>query len=993
MGIKIYEVGTFTKKEKVTFDKISNLLTKEFQNSLEDIILMGAISTQGQCNLDALIFKRNAIIVIEFKNYGGEITTSVNGDWTAGNIIIKGGAGGKNPLQQVNLYKSSLANDLSKFYPDSKSEWFYSAAIVLFQQPIKFVKHGGDNLNWLHIIEEKDFVALVKRVNCTQRISFTQKEFESIPKHFDVEKKIVKIEEDKHRIVLSPLEYIAEDLRNHSKIKKLIEEKTFIGIDFGTSSTIVSYVRFDEDTKSVRTETLNFEYIDVNSGRKLESHILPSVVFYDKFKEKILIGHDARQRRGEAKPNENYWYSFKIQLGQDLGNVFNKSQLNKNNALGSIRNNKEATKVFLNEVIKQTREFVKRNKLPSELFFSVSIPASFEANQRKDLLDVLTSLKIEFNKDLFIDEPNAAFLSYLQTSPAAYDKNFTSQTLVFDFGAGTCDISVLELGFSSEGFFTKNLSISEFKELGGDNIDRKLANEVLFPMICVESGVDIDSVSDPEYEMYFKDILKPFAENFKIGLSNQLRKKPLLENTETIFMGGDQVEVILQSNKRKMVSNSISVSFAEFHETMKSYISAYDGEDKENIFYLVNSALNKAGLQANEIDNVLLVGGSCYNPYIINALKEHFKTSTVIIPSDLQSHVSKGAALHSFFSNGLKKNPLIPIVSETIYVQLADGKLIVLVNAGETIPSKNKNVTRKLTVQNVNQSSIEIPVFVGDDKRLIQNLQVNFKPGFSPNDTFKIKGEIDENKVLIISVELNGKPLVVEQIQPFANEVLTSHQTNAKILLRQINNLISDEGEGASDLAGLVNDLVKLHERVGNFHEAFNLMMRFKPENFGNIAYYASHAGLEKFKSEYIRLAYENDKSSSIAAYNFAHEFDENSQEYEKYMKESFEKGDKSAWFYYGKLLEKKGDSRGAKLVRNAYDFYLKEYNNRKNDLELWEYYRLEKAAKYLNLYKESEEYEKTRKKIFKTKDSVNTISSGNQLVEKIPSFKKVNRN
>ena len=104
------------------------------------------------------------------------------------------------------------------------------------------------------------------------------------------------------------------------------------------------------------------------------------------------------------------------------------------------------------------------------------------------------------------------------------------------------------------------------------------------------------------------------------------------------------------------------VQFAEIMEhfldqnRLSAYYSNYSDEEFNNIFSSINTALEKANLSNEQIDYVLFIGGSSKNPYLQSKLNEYFKDSDLLIPRELQNHVSAGAAIHSLIYNGFGKN-------------------------------------------------------------------------------------------------------------------------------------------------------------------------------------------------------------------------------------------------------------------------------------------------------------------------------------------------
>lgn len=158
--------------------------------------------------------------------------------------------------------------------------------------------------------------------------------------------------------------------------------------------------------------------------------------------------------------------------------------------------------------------------------YAVSIPASFEANQRKDLLDALMANDMKVSKQALIDEPNAAFISYA-VSRAAEDRpmfispDYNSKVLVFDFGGGTCDISILEIGQSANGFFSKNIAISKFTKLGGDDIDRYITYHYLMPRFLEANGKKKEQFRTNERKQIASALYK-VAERLKILVNKTL---------------------------------------------------------------------------------------------------------------------------------------------------------------------------------------------------------------------------------------------------------------------------------------------------------------------------------------------------------------------------------------------------------------------------------------------------------------------------------------
>ena len=251
-------------------------------------------------------------------------------------------------------------------------------------------------------------------------------------------------------------------------------QTTFVGIDFGTSTTVASIAFRDSEGIQVVSIWLNQKLAD---GTLMSSEKVPTVIAW--YNQNLLIGKGAADLKYQLKKGKNVWYSFKMELGEDVGAKYFNSELGQNSPF-PLLNPKDATKLFFQYLKAQVDRYIKQNNLPNNVQYAVSIPASFEANQRKELIEALAANGISLNKQALIDEPNAAFLSFVQATAQAHNPLIlpdgdNSHVLVFDFGAGTCDVSILELGKDINGIYSNNLSISKFERLGGDDIDLVIA--------------------------------------------------------------------------------------------------------------------------------------------------------------------------------------------------------------------------------------------------------------------------------------------------------------------------------------------------------------------------------------------------------------------------------------------------------------------------------------------------------------------------------------
>lgn len=742
---------------------------------------------------------------------------------------------------------------------------------------------------------------------------------------------------------------------------------SFIGIDFGTSTTVVSIATIDKETKEITTKAIWLNQ-KLDDGAIMSSEKIPTVIAWHH--NQLLVGKGAADLKYQLKKGVNVWYSFKMELGEDLGSKYYNSELDRNSS-SPILNPKDAAKVFFQYLKAQIDRYVRTNNLPANMQFAVSIPASFEANQRKELIYALEQNGISINKQALIDEPNAAFLSYVQVSsnennPLRLPEGDNPKVLVFDFGAGTCDVSILELGKDLRGVYSKNLSISKFEKLGGDDIDRLIAIDFLFPQLLKESGRNAEDFRTPEKNRIITQLLKPaeqlkilICENIALKMSHRILPADAL-STDYVSIG-NRVEI--DTRKGLLTLTEPKLSYAEFNNAMKAFLKSTSivpyrtkqvVDEFATIFSPIQTALKKASLSKDEIDYVLFIGGSSKNPYVQAALKEYFKESELLIPRDLQTHVSAGASIHSLIYNGFNKNIIQPITSEPFIVITKDETPKVILKAGTDIPCGLIVIDDLVTSQD-GQQAIELPICLGNVNKLLYNIKiVSTSPsGFKKNIPVKLELEITTDKLLLARATATGQSVMVEPINPFANKELSTEQRIVLKAERQAN-LEAEQNGGKPTKAGLAS-LARAYKLVGNdlrAAETLELLNEIYPSSnrYNEIGVLYSSAGHDEKALEYYELAYDNNKNATNA-FNYGYKLkNKDKEKFKAILEESLALDPEKPHSLYelGKLLKSQQDERGKEMIQKAFDIWKDRFET--NNMNESDYSWLPSAADELGM-------------------------------------------
>ncbi|MEK6266909.1 MAG: molecular chaperone DnaK [Clostridium sp.] len=301
----------------------------------------------------------------------------------------------------------------------------------------------------------------------------------------------------------------------------------------------------------------------------------------------------------------------------------------------------------------------------------ITVPAYFNDSQRQATKDAGKIAGLEVKR--IINEPTAAALAY------GLDKMDVSQKiLVYDLGGGTFDVSVLELG---DGLFEVKSTNGNTK-LGGDDFDQKVVDHIA-DTFKADNGIDLRN------DKMAHQRLKEAAEKAKIELSSSMQTSINLPFITADATGPKHVEM--------------NLTRAKFNELTHDLVDATIEPMKK--------ALKDAGLSLNEIDKVVLVGGSTRTPAVVDAVKNFTgkEPSKGVNPDEC---VALGAAIQAGVLSGEVKDVLLLDVTPlTLGIETLGGIATPLIERNTTIPAKK---SQTFSTAADGQTSVEINIVQGE---------------------------------------------------------------------------------------------------------------------------------------------------------------------------------------------------------------------------------------------------------------------------------------
>jgi molecular chaperone DnaK len=482
-----------------------------------------------------------------------------------------------------------------------------------------------------------------------------------------------------------------------------------IGIDLGTTNSVVAVMEGGEPVVITNAE----------GGRTT-----PSVVAFAKDGNR-LVGQVAK-RQAVTNP-ENTIYSIKRFMGRRFNEVSEEIKqvpykVQGSGAGGDVRigaGGKEWSPPEISAMILQKMKQSAEDYLGQKVDKAViTVPAYFNDSQRQATKDAGKIAGLEVMR--IVNEPTAAALAY------GLDKKKDETIAVFDFGGGTYDISVLEVG---EGVVEVK-STNGDTHLGGDDIDERLI-EWIIEEFKKDQGIDLSK------DKMALQRLKEAAEKAKIELSSTMETEINLP-----FITADQ------SGPKHLV---MKLTRARFEQLVDPIL--------KRLITPLEQALKDAQIDSKKIDEVVLVGGSTRIPKVQEIVKSFFgkEPNKSVNPDEV---VAIGAAVQAGVLSGEKTDILLLDVTPlSLGIETLGGVSTKLIERNTTIPTRKSEI---FSTASDNQTSVEVHVLQGErpmatDNRTLGKFHlVGIPPAPRGMPQIEVTFDIDANGIVNVSAKDMG---------------------------------------------------------------------------------------------------------------------------------------------------------------------------------------------------------------------------------------------
>jgi len=520
----------------------------------------------------------------------------------------------------------------------------------------------------------------------------------------------------------------------------------YIGIDLGTTESTVSVIEIAKRRDNPLEKLRTLDIYQFNSNFQLEKNksSLSSALFIDRDNKKVYTGEYAKKLYADGTKPLNTIRSIKTRIGGE-----SEIEVPLNTDKNDLKNYDmtELSAVLLKNIKSSIEKQI--DGLITKA--TITIPAAFDSDERNATLE---AAKLAGFKDvLLLDEPTAVLLNLLNRESDIdniSDEFFedSKKIVVYDIGGGTLDISIAEVNEDEGDFDVKILGRSKRMDFGGDDIDKYIASYFLEEFEKINPSISERTL---EEQAIIVSRIVSNAEKHKISfntkienvLDNERRRKRVKETVNFEIIDNLKVTdiVITDDLLQQILSPVISMKGGKLIEPLEI-------------------SLKSCGLKKEDIDLVVLTGGSGKFYLVIETLEKFFN-GTQILDFTEYNAVSRGAAIHSYNQEeeDLRKINLDDIMSDNIYIKTNSGFKKIIEHTQEPNSTGTYEYKFEETLDR-----LEVFLYYGSDNeeewryREINGVFYQLDRIYKKGDIVTLDWEFTEDKILKIFFE--GKELV-----------------------------------------------------------------------------------------------------------------------------------------------------------------------------------------------------------------------------------------
>lgn len=512
-----------------------------------------------------------------------------------------------------------------------------------------------------------------------------------------------------------------------------------IGIDLGTTNTVVSYRNKKNEIKILK-----------NGGKK----VTPTAVYFET-KDRYIVGTDAL-KKGMIHP-EALATNFKYNMGESKKITYRAE----NGDRVSVTPTKLA-EIVIREVLKKASEKIIKEFPGEEIDKAViTVPAKFNPLQKKNTKAAALNAGIEEIKLAL--ESTAAAIAY------AEEEQISSKIMVYDFGGGTFDVSLIEKTGTG---FREIVAPDGDRNLGGNILTAAVA-DYIFDKIEEKTGLEMpknrNDYDEDEYEGLPEEVfLKNYIEVYKAA---EKLKEEMVDSEEA----SEILNIIKPESGQEFLE--ISIDYKTFYKLTKEYI--------EKTIKIVNRIIEESGLKKDDIETIILTGGSSLVKSVRIELEKYFDRQIHIVKTD--TLISEGACILTENLDSLKmENKLPNDIGVAVLGEFSRKVFKRLLKAGT--PEKDAFAQENFKLSNDNQKELKIQLYERDinnypnAKRisdegciLIDELIMKLPENLKTDVKIVLKLNISEEGILILNViiyDKNGNEIYKEDLSVKREEIV-----------------------------------------------------------------------------------------------------------------------------------------------------------------------------------------------------------------------------